>query len=368
MRKHHPKNERIKRRYLHWLQETSRLSPHSIDQRVAAIALYESLTNYREFATFHIEQIRNFKARLAETINEATGKPLSKATIKSRLAALKSFWLWLADQADYSAKIKRSHAEYFNQPANDARIATAKRDKKAPTLEQVHHVIDTMPAGTPFELRSRAILALALLTGARDDAIASFSLRHVDLARHEVFQDAREVRTKFRKTFKTWFFPVGGQAEAILVEWVEYLRAQLRFEDKDPLFPPILMGLDELGRLAPIGFRREHLKDAAAIRKTFREAFTGAGLPYFNPHSIRTTLTQLGQRVCKTPEEFGAWSENLGHEDVLVTFRSYGGTTSERRAEIFARMRAGDTEVPDQSAIKSMEALLARLKAGELST
>jgi hypothetical protein len=39
-----------------------------------------------------------------------------------------------------------------------------------------------------------------------------------------------------------------------------------------------------------------------------------AGLPYANPHSFRKTLVQIGERLCHTPEEFKAWSQNLGHE------------------------------------------------------
>jgi hypothetical protein len=35
-------------------------------------------------------------------------------------------------------------------------------------------------------------------------------------------------------------------------------------------------------------------------------------LPYFNPHSFRKTLALLGGRICKTPEEYKAWSQNLG--------------------------------------------------------
>ena len=224
MRKHHPKNERIKRQYLIWLQEAKRLSPHSIDQKAAAIALFEASTNYKDFAAFHIEQARNFKKRQAEAINDATGKPLAKATIKSRFDALKAFLLWLADQPGYRSKIKHSDAEYFNIAANDAAIATAKREKHAPELEQVHFVLDGMKTETPFEKRARAIIAFTLLTGARDDAIASMSLSHVNLKERGVFQDARDVRTKFRKTFPTWFFPVGGQAEAIFMDWVQYLQ------------------------------------------------------------------------------------------------------------------------------------------------
>jgi hypothetical protein len=59
-----------------------------------------------------------------------------------------------------------------------------------------------------------------------------------------------------------------------------------------------------------------------------------AGLPYFNPHSFRNTLVQLGQEVCKTPEQFKAWSQNLGHEKVLTTFLSYGEVARQRQGEI----------------------------------
>jgi integrase len=362
MRKHHPKNERIKRQYRIWLQEAKRLAPHSIDQKMAAIALFEVYTNYKDFAAFHIEQARNFKQRQTETINETTEKPLAKATLKSRFDALKAFLLWLADQPGYRSGIKHSDAEYFNLSFNDAAIATAKRVKPSPELEEVHRVIDCMKAETPFEKRARAIIAFTLLTGARDDAIASVSLGHVDLKERVIFQDARDVRTKFRKSFSTWFFPVGGQAETIITDWVRYLQNERQFSTSDPLFPSTLMGLDANGKLGPVGFKRENWKDAGPIRKVFKDAFTSAGLPNFKPHSIRDTITQLGQKICKTPEEFKAWSQNLGHEDVLVTFTSYGQVSSKRQAEIILNLGAVAESTKGTIPVAALEALLANAK------
>ncbi len=363
MRKHHPKNERIKRQYFIWLQEAKRLSQHSIDQKSAAIALFEVSTNYKDFAAFHVEQARSFKKRQAETINDGTGKPLAKATIKSRFDALKAFFKWLADQPSYRSRIKHSDAEYFNMAANDAAIATAKREKRAPELEEVHRVIDGMKAETPFEKRARAIIAFTLLTAARDDAIASMSLLHVDLKERVVFQDARDVRTKFRKTFSTWFFPVGGQAEAIVADWIGYLQTEWEFRASDPLFPSTLVGLDANGKLGPLGFKRQHWKNADAIRKAFKEAFADAGLPSFKPHSIRNTLAQFGQKICKTPEEYKAWSQNFGHDDVLTTFTSYGQVASKRQAEIILNLGMTNNDDQDKSAIAAMESLLAQMKA-----
>ena len=70
------------------------------------------------------------------------------------------------------------------------------------------------------------------------------------------------------------------------------------------------------------GLSRAHWSNATPIRAIFKEAFTSAGLAYANPHSFRKTLAQLGERVCRTPEEFKAWSQNLGHEQVSTTFRA----------------------------------------------
>ena len=84
-----------------------------------------------------------------------------------------------------------------------------------------------MPCASDIEKRNRALIAFALLTGARGGALASLKLKHVDLAQGCVHQDAREVRTKGSKTFTTWFCPVGGDALQIAQDWCEHLRSGL---------------------------------------------------------------------------------------------------------------------------------------------
>lgn len=346
MRKHHSKNERIKRKYRLWLQDARQRSEHSIDQALAAIAAFEASTGKRDFAAFHIEQARAFKRTLLEKPNPDTGKPYAKATIKARLDAAKAFFLWLADQPGYRARIRHADCDYFNLSANDARIATARRERPSPDLAQVQRAIDMMPTETPMQRRDRAVLAFALLTGARDDALASFAIGHVDLARREVLQDARTVRTKFRKTFPTWFFPVGGHAEAIFADWIIWLHDELHFGPDDPLFPQTEIGLDANGQFAPVGLKRKFWKNADPIRRVFKQAFRRAGLPAYNPHSIRKTLARLGEQLCQTPEEFKAWSQNLGHEDVMTTFRSYGTVTAERQAKLLQTIGDRMTNAP----------------------
>lgn len=81
-----------------------------------------------------------------------------------------------------------------------------------------------MPVATAIEKRDRALIAFAILTGARDGAIASAKLKHVDLRLDRFRQDAKEVKTKFSKSFDATFFPVGGSAREIVADWVDFLR------------------------------------------------------------------------------------------------------------------------------------------------
>jgi integrase/recombinase XerD len=181
-----------------------------------------------------------------------------------------------------------------------------------------------MPTGTPIELRDRAVIAFTILTAARDNAVASLRLKHVNLDEGSVFQDGREVRIKFSKGIDTTFFPVGGHAETIVRDWIVYLQSAHDFTLDDPLFPPAKVEVGEDGNFTRQGFSRTCWANADPIRAVFKRAFIAAGLPYFNPHSFRKTVTRLGMELPLGDAGRKAWSQNLGHDDVLVTLRSYG--------------------------------------------
>lgn len=212
---------------------------------------------------------------------------------------LKRFFQWLAWRPGFRSELQVSDADYFNLSDNDCRIAMARRDRPAPTMEQIKHAISVMPAQTEIEQRNRALVAFTLLTGARDSAIASMKLRHVDLIVGTVYQDAREVRTKFRKTFTTTFFPVGSEMIRIVSDWIVYLREQKLWGNDDPLFPATRVAVGASKQFEAAGLDRKHWSNATRIRAIFREAFERAGLPYFNPHSFRNTLVQLGEKISR---------------------------------------------------------------------
>ncbi len=81
-------------------------------------------------------------------------------------------------------------------------------------------------------------------------------------------------------------------------------------------------------------------------------------MPYFHPHSLRKTLARLAEQVCKTPEEFKAWSQNLGHEQVLTTFLSYGSVATDRQGAIIRGL--GETRKSEQPGAEEFAEVVAR--------
>lgn len=77
------------------------------------------------------------------------------------------------------------------------------------------------------------------------------------------------------------------------------------------------------------------------------------------------TLVQLGQDVCKSPEQFKAWSQNLGHEKVLTTFLSYGEVACQRQGEIIRGLGSPQQAV-QSDANEIAEAVLKRLRGSDM--
>jgi integrase len=142
---------------------------------------------------------------------------------------------------------------------------------------------------------------------------------------------------------------------------VSYLREVKLWGGDDPLFPKTRIAVGETHQFEVTGLERNHWSNATPIRTIFREAFDRAGVPYFNPHSFRNTLAKLGEDVCKSPEEFKAWSQNIGHEKVLTTLTSYGEVACHRQGEIIRGLAAPKQAV--QSDVKQLaEELLRQIR------
>ena len=344
MNKHNPNNVRINRKYCLFLKEAKRQDESSIDGVAKAINRFEQYTKFKDFKLFHHQQAVGFKKHLTNQKNEVTNKPLSKATLNTTLRHLKNFFQWLARETGYKSRINYSDTEYFNLSEKDTRVANAKRKKPVPSQEQIIHVLENMPDSTDIEKRNKALIAFTLLTGARDSALASLKIKHVNLFEESLFQDAREVNTKFSKTFTTYFFPVGELPLNIVKDWIHYLTKELLFSIDEPLFPKTKIENSKNRKFEAMGLMRENWQTASPIREIFKQAFENVSLPYYNPHSFRNTLVRLGENLCQSPEQFKAWSQNLGHEGVLTTLYSYGEVPDYRQAEVMKKLNQPRTD------------------------
>jgi integrase len=331
-----PLNERIKRDYARHLKAARGKSASTVDAALKAIARFEDDTGGRDFKTFRREQAIALKDRLASTTGARSGELLSASTQAATLAALKDFFRWLAWQPGFKSRIHVPDIDYFNPSNREAAIAKAVKLRDYATLDQIRATIAVMPVETVIERRNRALMALAILTGIRDRALVSLSIRHVDMKKTPplVRQEPDRVETKFAKNISTYFFPVDDDFRQIVAEWIEELQVLLLFSPNDPLFPRTKMGHDGDKSFCVAGVEPVHWADASPVRAVYREAFARAGLPYFPPHSFRHTLGHLMQAMCRTPEQIRAWSQNLGHENIATTLTSYGRIDPHHQGEI----------------------------------
>lgn len=186
--------------------------------------------------------------------------------------------------------------------------------------------------------RDKAIYALLMLTAARDSALASLRLAHVDLVEGYVFQNGREVDTKNGKSIETWFLPVDEMYLITLEAWVIYLRDEKLFGPGDAVFPKPKQTMKN-GRFSFENLSRKPYCNGQKINAIIRAAFKAIGLPAFTPHSFRKTLTLHADQLCTTHEEFKAYSQNLGHAAETVTIGSYLPVSRERQREWIRNMR-----------------------------
>lgn len=117
-------------------------------------------------------------------------------------------------------------------------------------------------------------------------------------------------------------------------------RRHLLWGRDNSLFPATCVELGDKLHLKAVGIERKAWATAAPIRGVFKHGFEAAGLPYFKPHSSHIT-----PHVCRSPEHFKAWSQNLGHERVLTIFISNGAVATQRQAEIIQSLGSQSSAV-----------------------
>ena len=160
-------------------------------------------------------------------------------------------------------------------------------------------------------------------------------MKHIYLAEGRIHQDARDVRTKFRKTIDSFFLGnVDGRVRHAFEDWVNYLRSERGWGDDDPLFPATEVDV--------LGGRRLRRLSASLVTLTTDRGHSAylpsglaraAGLPYQSAQQLNTVVVTALQ-ICRNGEDFKAVSQNLGHTHAETTFTVYGGLPVRRQGEL----------------------------------
>lgn len=334
-------NERVKHKYLVWLAHAHRRGTKTVDMAAAAIAEFERTIGGKNFKLFKPAWAIGFKDGLETRLSQTTGQLLAPVTIVTKLATIQGFFIWLCDQDGYRSRIRRSDVDYFNSGLRLNEAGRSRNNMRAPSLEQVRHVIQCLPKVTEMERCVQAMIAFAMVSGGRADAIASMPLGNIDLDEKIVIFDGRTSRTKGRRSYVAAYFPVDDEFIKIVTDWVTFLREVRLFGPSDPMFPAAEMTHDADRFYAATGrVDRRMWKSSEPLRRYFREACEAAGVPYFNPHSVRTTLGRLSLKLARNAEETKAVSQNFGHASIDPTARYYGGLSEHRQTEVVLEMAA----------------------------
>lgn len=319
-------NEKIKREFLEHLKGAEGFAPSSLNTFAEAVDQWQLFAENDDFANFNKSKALAFRDWLSTRKANTESGTISLVTRYNYLRRVKRFFKWLSGQPEYKNKLIGNEIEFLRLSRGDALIARQGTTKQMPTLEEAKAIIESIEIKNEIDMRDRALISFALITGLRIAAIATLKMKNFDLKNKLIDQNpADKVKTKNSKRILTTFFPIGwDEPEKYFLEWYEYLKSK-GFRPNDPIFPATMNNF--------IAEKNEYSKEfvgnnawsgTSGARKIFEKRCKNADLPYFNPHSFRHLVVNILSKTRLTEEEKRAISLNLGHANVGTTFGSYG--------------------------------------------
>lgn len=230
-----------------------------------------------------VELARMQPQHIRRSVAQLHARGLSGRTIAHMLSAWRGLFGWLA-----------RHRGYGSNPCAGLRAPKSPRGlPKALSPEAAGQLLDA-PAGTPAELRDKAMFELAYSCGLRLAELVSLDLSHADAIRRDA-----EV-TVTGKGGKTRSVPVGAKARTAVEAWL-LARALLARAEVPALF---------------VGARGERIA-AGVVRARLDQWARRAGLPvHVHPHVLRHSFAT---HVLQSSGDLRAVQEMLGHSSISTT-------------------------------------------------
>src|SRR3954464_1142982 len=227
-------------------------------------------------------QLRRFAGVMSE-------RGLTKTSVARKIASIRAFYRYMVERGEIAAN-----------PAD--LVAAPKKDSYLPRVlkpGEVADVLDSIPAGTPLDLRDRAMFEVAYGSGLRAEEVVNLDV--TDLEPHP-----EELRVT-GKGSKTRIVPAGEPVWEALRRYLDRGRPKLARTSGDGRRAEPALFLSKTGRRLSTSDVRRRLR--VSTRRTGMEAGV---TPHTLRHSFATHLLEGGA-------DLRAIQELLGHASISTT-------------------------------------------------
>jgi len=221
-------------------------------------------------------------------LGELYDRGLSKASVARALAAVRSWFQWMARRGLVTSN-----------PA--ALVATPKLPKhlpRVPSIEQMNHLVETADADGAWPERDRVIFELLYGCGIRNAELTGMNLEDVHWAGEVIL-----VRGKGRKER---YVPLGDAAAKAIRDYLPSRSAKLGTRSSEALL--LNLQMKGTGRLT-----------TRSVGRIVKQISLAKGLPAeIHPHTLRHAF---GTHMLEEGADLRAIQELLGHERLSTTQR-----------------------------------------------
>jgi integrase/recombinase XerC len=256
-------------------------SVHTIKAYTGDLSNFAVYVGSRDWRSIDHLTIRGFLSRLYE-------KDLGKTSVARALAAVRSFYRWLAQEGVVE-----------QNPA--ALVSTPKLPKKlprVPTIEEMNTVLDgEMPEGASFPERDRMLFELLYGCGIRNSELIG-----INLDDNRLSSEAILIRGKGKKER---YVPFGDSVKAALASYLPVRQQKLAERKKNTA---ALLINQRGGRLT-----------TRSVGRIIKKIAVAKGLsPAVHPHTLRHAF---GTHMLEEGADLRSIQEMLGHERLSTTQR-----------------------------------------------
>ena len=334
---YHTANDRIIHR---WQTYAGRYCEKTVVRHLAAIRYFESFSKGKVFSKLTTDDFAAVREDMKRRANVDQKDSMSASSLKHTVSHLSAFFDWLLKQDGYR-RLPKDFAGYLALPKAVVARSCQARQKEFPSLAEAKGLLVSMPAKSLVDQRARALFALAFLGALRADTLVSLRIKHINVERRLILQDASVVRAKAGKNLTVCWFQIPVAFEDAVCEWIETLEG-FGFAGDDALFPDarylkhrvVIPGRNAVA--VPV------MTTTHAVSRAFSVACKESTIKY-TPHAAKHTIGAERDRRSLTKEERKAWSLNMGHDSEVTTDRHYGTMPDDRRFEVFENIGSKKT-------------------------